>query len=437
MQTLNFQCGHCHGLMAVGADFLGQQVRCPHCQQVVVAPTAAAPDLAPPQPAPGPAVFQPERHDDIFTQPGAMSDSLFGEAAAPRIEIPREPAPAPWPATPPPEPAPASPAPEPAPTVHVPEPAAPLPPTVHTPLNGETAHWSPSTVAQQDHIAPTQSAAAPEAPAEQAPAMTIPRKAREAAGAGMFLPLVILPLFLWAVAATAFAVFLYLRLATVPPSLFDRFPDLDGDRPGVEKGKKLTMGFKKADALAPLPAHLHVKLKDTIRVGDVEVTPLGVEKRILRVIVAGSNPEPMQGPSLVLRLRIKNVAEDYSFAPMDNYFDRWWDGAGAVPLTILHAGKADFFGGPAKWYPRGSRDNREWVEGRQAFMPTLRPGEELDSFICTDGDNRKVMDGLAAHKGRLLWRVHLRRGLVEHKGRMVPAQCVIGVEFTPRDYGGA
>ena len=37
MATVNFQCGHCAKLMAVNATFLGQQVRCPHCQQVVVA----------------------------------------------------------------------------------------------------------------------------------------------------------------------------------------------------------------------------------------------------------------------------------------------------------------------------------------------------------------------------------------------------------------
>ena len=32
MQTVQFQCGHCNKLMAVGVEHLGQQVRCPHCQ---------------------------------------------------------------------------------------------------------------------------------------------------------------------------------------------------------------------------------------------------------------------------------------------------------------------------------------------------------------------------------------------------------------------
>jgi hypothetical protein len=46
MQTVQFQCGNCGGMMGVGQEFLGQQVRCPSCQQVVVAPAASAPESA-------------------------------------------------------------------------------------------------------------------------------------------------------------------------------------------------------------------------------------------------------------------------------------------------------------------------------------------------------------------------------------------------------
>jgi hypothetical protein len=183
-----------------------------------------------------------------------------------------------------------------------------------------------------------------------------------------------------------------------------------------------------------------VKMKETIRVGDVEVTPLAVEKRVVKVHVVGfEKPEPCEGPSLVLKLKVKNVAEDYEFAPMDNYFDRHWDGkAGSAPLTILDLGKSGaFYGGPCKWAPLGGREHREFLDGRKNVMPLLPPGEEMDSYICTDGNDRAVMARLAAHKGKLLWRVHLRRGLIDYKGKMLPAQCVIGVEIGPKDYGGA
>src|SRR5207253_1607577 len=46
MRTVNFHCGHCGNLMAVEEKVLGQQVCCPHCQQIVlaVAPSPSAGD---------------------------------------------------------------------------------------------------------------------------------------------------------------------------------------------------------------------------------------------------------------------------------------------------------------------------------------------------------------------------------------------------------
>ena len=96
MQTVNFQCGNCNNLMAVGAEHLGRQVRCPHCQAVVVAPAAApAPSPAPASsavesPLPETVSFQPPRlgeQDDIFAPP-EPTDDLFGRPEAPRVEMP-------------------------------------------------------------------------------------------------------------------------------------------------------------------------------------------------------------------------------------------------------------------------------------------------------------------------------------------------------------
>src|SRR6478735_10624710 len=91
MQTVNFQCGHCGKLMAVGRENLGQQVRCPHCQQVVLAPSSEAPA---PEPEPAPSPFGDlNEHEDIFTQKSETDDVLFGQHDAPRLEMPREPEP--------------------------------------------------------------------------------------------------------------------------------------------------------------------------------------------------------------------------------------------------------------------------------------------------------------------------------------------------------
>ena len=79
MQTVNFKCGHCGNLMAVGTDFLGQQVRCPHCQQVVLAPPPAAapapppfvPVPVPPPPVPPEPTFKPTVISSTAQEPPA------------------------------------------------------------------------------------------------------------------------------------------------------------------------------------------------------------------------------------------------------------------------------------------------------------------------------------------------------------------------------
>jgi hypothetical protein len=88
--------------MAVGVAHLGRQVRCPHCQAVVMAP-AAEMAAAPPSADPGPhaasnaapqdagpfAHLQAERAEaeSIFAPP-PESDDLFGGTAVPRLELP-------------------------------------------------------------------------------------------------------------------------------------------------------------------------------------------------------------------------------------------------------------------------------------------------------------------------------------------------------------
>ncbi|MBY0228438.1 MAG: hypothetical protein K2W96_04070 [Gemmataceae bacterium] len=423
MQTLNFQCGHCGGLMAVGTEHVGQQVRCPHCQQVVVAPAATPAPEPSPAPAPAAPPLELERHDDIFSQQGTFEDALFGQDA-PKIDLPIEPGhqgtnvPS-HPFEPPPQ--------------------ATQPTPTHAPSeNGEaTAAWQAASLAET-HAAPepqTQVQPPAEAPV---PAVTVPRQARAGQGGGMFLPLVILPLFLYALAMTGLSIFLYLRLSTQQPSLFDQMPDVDGDNPGVKKGGKQA-SVTKPSWRNPLPEHLHTTLGKPLRVGDLEVTPLGVERRKVAVFSEGSEkPEPCSGDSLVLRLRLKNLAGDYSFTPIDNYFDRQWRGGSDPPLTILFAGDYKAFGGPAKWRASSRRGApREWVEGRKDFDPAgLSPGESMETLTCTDGEDKETVAKLAAHKGDFVWRVHLRRGLIDHKGRKLPAQCVVGVRFSSKDIGG-
>ena len=472
MQTVNFQCGHCGNLMAVGTDNLGQQVRCPHCQQVVVAPP---PEPAPaPAPAPGPGAaettFQPtfpQEHEDIFAPP-PPTDDLFDAPRLPKLEVPPpEPAPAPPPAngsltepvlTGPEATQPPAPAPGPGGETtlpFVPADAAAPPGEATLPLGpgalGPT--WMEPTLADAPPLVP-QPAPGPPAPAGDDLAAAIPRPARRpSGGGGWFIPVIFVPLLVYAVLVTITAVVFWNRLQQTPPNPFDAMPDVDGDTPGVRKeGKdakaRSALNYDPGLATDPLPDHLVTTLGKPLRVGDLEVTPTKVERRRVRVFVSGfDRPEPCDGDSLVLHLRLRNRAADYAFTPLDNYFDRWWRPPGGLPpLTVLEAGKDRFYGGPAHWYPRGSRDasKREWVEGRKDFDPDgLAPGAEQGSFVCTDGSDPHALRVLfgagrqAPYQGPMLWRVQVRRGLYDYRGRRVPADAVVGVAFGPQDVGGA
>ena len=57
----------------------------------------------------------------------------------------------------------------------------------------------------------------------------------------------------------------------------------------------------------------------------------------------------------------------------------------------------------------------------------------MKTFVCTDPENRALAEAVKASRGQTIeWRVQVRRGAVDVKGRRIPASCVIGVEFTDK-----
>jgi hypothetical protein len=476
MQTVNFQCGHCAKLMAVGVEYLGQQVRCPHCQQVVIAPLAAAPPAPVPAPAPAPAPA-PEPapdpfafprmhtdHEDIFSQRTEPEDALFGQPDPPRLEIPREPAPAPMPPLdltepdgPPRNGDATEPLVEPLPNL---EPTVSLPPGPSFTATEQPVTSAPAPLTETQPWVPTDSQ--PDVPREAsltAARLRREQEAKKSFGSMMFIMLVFMPTLLWALGATGIGVYLYIKLLETSrqPSMWDEIPDAAGDTPGFRPaGKKTSKTFElqydERKATTPLPEHLKVPLGETIRVGDLEVTPTRVRRQRMSVRAVGSErAEPLPNESLVLYLKLKNVADDYAFTPLDNYFDRQWKRIGPAPLTVLQAldRNKNFFGGPTPWVSKiqAQKNNipREWVDGRKDIdRAGLAPGEEMESFTCTDGSNEKTARFLfgdevnerriGGYHGEFLWRVHLRRGKIIRNGRPYSATAVIGVQFSDSDY---
>ncbi|HEY7155384.1 MAG TPA: hypothetical protein VH575_15585, partial [Gemmataceae bacterium] len=388
MQTVNFQCGHCGKLMGVGSDFLGQQVRCPHCQQVVIAPPPAteqpppaapspAVELSPsPQTAPTPEWVQallpppPAASDsaDIFA-PIAVSDDLFGRSEPPRIEMPPNPF---APTLPDNNAAP----PEPAPTATFPflptTPAAPSADSDNTamlPSASGASPWLAGTVTET--LAPLPAEAQAEMPVVPQPgpvaetAAPRPPRRRES-GTPWFMILVFSPLLLYAIVITIFAALIYRHEQELEQQFrnpFEKMPDV-GDNPGVQKGKKTTWRLDNYDlkrATLPLPDHLCTTLQaegksEPIVIGDLQITPLSVKRERVRKIIEGfeGDKNPQAADSLVLYLALKNLSSEYAFAPLDNYFDRYWQPGQdqRPPLTQLEVGgRYRFFGGPARWYP--------------------------------------------------------------------------------------
>jgi hypothetical protein len=212
--------------------------------------------------------------------------------------------------------------------------------------------------------------------------------------------------------------------------------------------KKINLvgGIDVAMATAPLPDRLITPLGKPLRIGDLEILPEAVYRQVVSVHVEGyAKPEPCEYPSLVLRLKLRNVSSNVAFQPMDAYFNRRWDWkkGGQPPLTMLELPEngrtVRFYGGPANYPlpPRSAAEgekSREWVQGSNADR-VLNPGEEMEGIVCTDGDDKEAVDAIDNHRGKLLWRVHLRRGvLVLSEHRYAPVSSVVGVEFTDEDY---
>jgi hypothetical protein len=304
------------------------------------------------------------------------------------------------------------------------------------------------------------SAPQPEAFTSTAPAAAARPQRRKEQGTPWFMILVFSPLLLYAVVITVFAARFYLKAQDVKQQLnrpFERLPDV-GDNPGVQKGKKTTWidNYKPTFATQPLSANLCTTLEadgktEPIRIGDLQITPTRVKRERVKVITDGfaDRPEPRAADSLVLYLKMKNLSSEYTFAPLDNYFDRYWrEGQDQLPpLTQLEVGNTyRFYGGPAHWYPRGDRENRrEWVVGRKGFdAEVLEPGEEREFFVCTDGNNENGVlklfgesDGERLrdpYHGTLLWRIRVRRGLVQVNNKEHSATAVVGVKFTDKAY---
>jgi hypothetical protein len=295
--------------------------------------------------------------------------------------------------------------------------------------------------ADADPFAPTEEAAPVE---DESPLAIAPPRPRVGRSNPWVIPLIIAPLAFYSFMATLYILdtrYLHFFTPPPPPHPLEILPDLDGDNAGnAKRGKQSSFQYKGTDPDSPLAPQSRVGLGKTLAVGDLEVTPEKVERR-RQVWVTGTKEQPFPEDVLTLTLRLRNRSADVTFKPMDRFFSRKWptkNKAQNKPYTYLEMGEQKFYGGPLDWVPlaKASSDWIYYLQG-QNVDEELKPGQDMTTFFCTDPEQH-VVKAVEGYRGKLVWRLHLRRGLVKWTTRNGverddPATTVVGVEFTAAD----
>jgi hypothetical protein len=209
-------------------------------------------------------------------------------------------------------------------------------------------------------------------------------------------------------------------------------PDNFGEFPATER-KKVSQ-LKNLDM--DVPANQRVQLGSTITVGQLEITPVDVVQRRLRIVREAKGSEEAttttsSHPALVLQLRVKNSSPDSQIYPLDPAFTRRAPKTDEKPLTRLVVGSRSYAG--AITWPFSERLKREYEEKQKDDVDPLKPGETRDYVVFSEGNDASPARAAKASKEPLQWRVQVRRGLIEFKGKDVPVTAVIGVDFKSSD----
>jgi hypothetical protein len=378
VQTVQLQCGSWSNMMAISVEHLGAQVQCPHCAAVVQTPPRSA--LGPPPGSdPYGAAVQPPAPQYQPPQPYQPPPQQY-QPQAPNIQVPERES-----------------------IFADPEPSEDLfggdtNPKVHMPDPIRAGHPRGD---EPEHAAE---------PDEEPVDLTAMRsRMSQERKAGSLAPTILVFLVPYSIFTTLFLAYL---LYTWPRlEAFEWLPD-------PKKGNAQRVVFlPKHDA--PLPAKLKVPLKETIRIGQMEITPLKVART-----PAGD---------LVLEFKAKNVS-NILIRPLDDSFfaEGKADKGTARPFTFLErqGGKdADrAYGG----------DKLEFRKGEQLvkFNGDLMPGQECVVHLATKHDDQiRVQSLIEVPEGKYLWRLQVRRGTAAVHGVDMMLTAVIGIEFEKSEIG--
>jgi hypothetical protein len=368
---------------------------------------------------------------DVAAKPGEPRASAHPPelGPGPTVTLPNpfaglEPIPAPTPAPPPPA---KPPPPQPVPSA----PAAPANPwaglgeVVATPVPGgeQPVMMAPAAAPAGGEPTPT-----PAGEPHPRPARGARTPAAPTSGVSRVLFLAVLG---YSILMTILAVYgLFLKPGdTLPPDHpLSTIPDTFGEFDPASRKKVSQFRFP---VDGELPPHLRAPLGGKIELGQLTVEPLRVEARDLKVITEGKGEKKQEVKlhALVLHLRVKNTSADLAIFPMDPAFNRLANPRNDPhPATRLVVGRQAFYGGAIEW-PFAPTVTRRYEEAQAGDATPLKPGEEREYVVFTDVDP-ELLKTVKGAKDPLLWRVQVRRGLIEFRGKEVPVTAIVGVEFT-------
>jgi hypothetical protein len=185
-------------------------------------------------------------------------------------------------------------------------------------------------------------------------------------------------------------------------------PSKSASQTSVEAGSK-DGELTPAAALPALPAENLTTLKKTVRIGELEITPLEIVVAPLELVrsIEPADYRRLESDSLVLRLKLTNISRDHAFAPLERAFVRE-QGSPLDRSYIATSGRTEIGLFSLAF-------DSEWLIQGQEFA-VLKPSESVKTIIASEPGAPERMTG------EMTWRVRLRIG--PYRSDM------IGVKFT-------
>ena len=236
----------------------------------------------------------------------------------------------------------------------------------------------------------------------------------------------------YALIATIAAIYgLFLKSSVPAGHPLSNLPDNFGEFSPAERKKSGRLSFPLD---GELPADQKVALGGKLEIGQLEITPVGVEERKLKFISEGKSgaksSETSYANALVLKMKVTNTSDDLLIHPLDPAFNRQVTGSDKVGTTLM-VGKVSYPGGAISW-PFRENLTRRYEEAQAADATPLKPRESREYVVFTDAKSA-VTKAAKDARDSLLWRVQVRRGRIDHDGKDIPVTAIIGVEFRSSD----